>query len=662
MNMQPHPTSSQLDTLDLSNPLDSKEFSSDPIRISSQNKGLSLVQNILANRVVETVSVSLTLSLVMLGGSAWNVWSTYQGFRETVKKEFRLQELSKNTTYYDEALTHSVNMAASTGDLKWASRYDSFVPKLDATLSEIIKDFPSAKDGFDQTKDATDKLYALEDQTFKLLRKGKQPDAAAILFGPDYAQQKQIYAQGADKTLDKLNKIIAQELETSNQRLTQSMVFAGVSFPLLMLTWVVILVAIRSYMKERTQAQQRLVESQGSLLQMNQELEHRTEQIEAQERITRQESELLQADVGVLLDTVCSIEEGDLRVQAPVSDRVTGLVSDTLNRLIEQLIQVMTQVLDTTEQVTFNSLQLEELACTVATNAEQQAQGVSQTLVLAEQVETTALASEVQVNDVNTSLGKVRETVDQGQQVMTHLKEGILVLHQGSEHIVQQMKTLGEFVGLADQFVQEQSQIASLTQVLAMNAGLVAARAAEQRDPRQFSVVAREFEAIARQVSDLAQQTNDGLNTLEQRTSQIHTVVSAIDTDVQGLSHLVNDFTQGVEQSNEVFTNVKLVTGSVSKAGEVIAQSNQDIVKAIRTTATAMRNIATLAVQTATLTQSAQSQSEQIELLSGQLLQRVLFFQLPTVPDLIAAENSIFQDYPAADPHLHSEATVPVTV
>lgn len=591
-----------------------------------------MVREFLTTRVVETVSVSLAVSLALFGGSSWNVWNTYRGFRETVKKDFRVQELSKDAAYLDEALTHSVNMAASTGDLKWAQRYDSFVPKLDAALAELIQSFPSAKADFDQTKESNDKLLALEDRTFKLLRQGKREEAAKVLFGTEYTQQKQIYAQGAHQALDRLNKSVAEQLDHYNQRLFESVVFAVISLPLLLLTWAVILLAIRAYITERNQSQQRLMESQSTLLQMNQDLEQRTQQVEVQEKNTREANEFLEEDISTLLDVVSAVEEGDLTVQAPVNDRVTGLVSDTFNRLLEQLAQVMTQVFGTAEQVMEKSLQLEELARTVATNADQQAQGVSQTLAISERVEQAALTSATQINDANKSLVQVRDTVEQGQQVINHLNEGISVLHQGSEHIVQQMKTLGEFVGLADQFVQEQSHIASLTQVLAMNAGLVAARAAEQRDPRQFGVVAREFEAIARQVSDLAQQTNEGLTTLEHRTHQIHSVVSSIDTDVQGLSHLVNDFTQGVEQSNTVFSNIRGLTGSVVVSGQTVAQSNQDIVQAIQTTAIAMRDIANLASQTANLTQSAQSQSEQIESLSAQLLQRVRFFQLPAAP------------------------------
>jgi methyl-accepting chemotaxis protein PixJ len=357
---------------------------------------------------------------------------------------------------------------------------------------------------------------------------------------------------------------------------------------------------------------------------------------ETQERLrlataAQTESFALQVEVGHILDVVSAVEDGDLTVEAEVSDRATGLVADTLNRLIEQLAKTLTQVFAAAQQVSDGSANLEQLAKTVATNAEQQAQAAVNVLQQTEQVEASAESSVAQVNISNQSLLNVRSVVEAGQGSIDGMNQGIEVLQQGTERIVQRMKTLGEFVGLADQFVQEQNQIASLTQVLALNATLVAARAAEQRDPRQFLVVAREFEAIAAQVSDLAQQTNDGLSGLQQRTSQIHSVVSAIDAEVQGLGSLVSSFTAGVEQSNQVFTSVQDTTGDVVQAGQAVATSNQEIVKAAQATATAMRGIADLAERTAQLTQTSQSQSEQMEALSKQLLTSIQFFRLPGV-------------------------------
>lgn len=341
------------------------------------------------------------------------------------------------------------------------------------------------------------------------------------------------------------------------------------------------------------------------------------------------ESDYLQQEVNHLLDVVSEVEDGDLTTQARVSDRTIGLVADTFNRLIEHFAQVLNQVLDAAGQVSAGATQQKQLVETVTINACQQAEAVNYALQLTEQVEQTAQASAQNVQASSESLRVTCTTVNEGQEAINALTQAVTVLQEGVDRIMQRMKTLGEFVGLADQFVQDQSQTAFVTQTLALNASLVAARASEQRDPRQFVVVAREFDSIADQVNKLAQQTNDGLTTIEQRSAQIHRVVAAVDADVQGLGELVRRFNQGVEQSSQVFNQVQAVMETAVEVGETVTASNQEIVAATRSTAQAMREIAELAVRNANLTQQTQVEFEQIDQLSNQLLQSIQFFRLP---------------------------------
>lgn len=343
----------------------------------------------------------------------------------------------------------------------------------------------------------------------------------------------------------------------------------------------------------------------------------------------QQQNHLLQSDIGHILEVVSAVMEGDLTVNATVNERATGLVSDTLNCLIEELARVLAQFSEAVRQVSRSANQQKQLTGVVAENAQQQAQAVTQVLNLAEQVERAAGDSETQVRQTTASLQNLEVAVNDGQGALAALNDGIIVLEQGSNRIVQQMKALGEFVGLTDRFVHDQSQIASLTQVLAMNASLVAARASEQRDPDQFTVVAREFESIASQVGELARQTNDGLIDLEQQSVQIHHAVATIDASVQGLSELVREFTGGVERSNQVFGNVRSVTQEALQIGEAVAQANQEITHATQATAFVVRDISDRADETVRLAQSTQMQSEQMNSLSVRLRDRIDFFTLP---------------------------------
>ncbi|OIP68775.1 MAG: hypothetical protein AUK48_15220 [Oscillatoriales cyanobacterium CG2_30_44_21] len=361
------------------------------------------------------------------------------------------------------------------------------------------------------------------------------------------------------------------------------------------------------------------------------------------------ENELIEAEVGDLLDVVSSMEEGDLTIEAQVNDRATGLVADTLNRLREKLVEIISSVLGTAQQVAKGASDLEELARTVVLNTAEQAQSVAQGQALTEQVAMIAQRSASQVGVANRSLQEVRETVASGQTAIDTLTDSISVLQSGSAQIVQRIKTLGEFVGLAEQFVQDQGQIASLTQVLALNATLVAARAAEQKDPKQFASVAREFESIAGQVNELATQTNEGLTILQQRTSQIQTVVTAIDSEVQSLSGLVSGFTTGVESSQAAFQNIQTVTEGVVQIGQTITESSTEIAEAAGSTATYISEIAQLAERTAILTRSARQQAEQMGNQAQQLLQGIQFFRLPESSYVLVAATA---SLPTADVNL----------
>jgi methyl-accepting chemotaxis protein PixJ len=356
-------------------------------------------------------------------------------------------------------------------------------------------------------------------------------------------------------------------------------------------------------------------------------------QLQAEQQATQLEAESLnlQTDVEDLLNTVSAVEDGNLTVQAPVSDRVTGLVADTFNRLVEELANIMAQVSATTQQVTQRSQQLNESASTVAQNTQQQAHEVGRVLNLSEQVQRSAQDSAAQIELTNQSLAQVRATIEQGQSAINRLMQGIQTLQAGAGQIMKRTTDLDEFVSVTDQFVQEQSQVAELIQSLAMSATLLSARATAQQDPRQMMVVAKEFETIANQIKSLAEQTNRNLGVLQKRTDLIQTTVSSLTQDLQSIDGLVGGFTQGVEKSSQAFGSIQSATADVVKTGQAIAQSNQQIVHISQDTATAMRGMAQLAGKTAQLTQQARSQSEQMEQISEQLQQRVQFFRLPAM-------------------------------
>jgi methyl-accepting chemotaxis protein len=358
-----------------------------------------------------------------------------------------------------------------------------------------------------------------------------------------------------------------------------------------------------------------------------------SQSIQVQEQLKQaeneqQERELIQTDIGHILEIVSAIEEGDLTVKADVSDRATGLVADTLNRLIEELARIMSVVLSTTQQVTQGAEQLEKLAVSTTEQVEQQAESVIEVQSLMENVNKLSQQTSQQALWSDEAVKEAQNAVTQGQQEMLSMTESIKILQQGTEQIVRRTQNLSDFVTLASQFTQDQKRVAALTRVLALNASTIATRASEQQDPEQFASVAREFATIATQVNDLAVQTNQSLVTLKQRTDQIQTVVSGIDEDIIEISGSVNQFTSNVDRSRQVFDNIKTVTAKVSQVGQEVTKSSVAIASVAETTLEAIQNIATAAAETERSSRDTLEQTGTMDRLARSLYSRVSFFQI----------------------------------
>jgi methyl-accepting chemotaxis protein PixJ len=495
-------------------------------------------------------------------------------------------------------------------------------------------------------------LLKIESDAFKLVRQKKIEAAQSLLFSPEYEKQKKIYSEVNNLVMLDAEKFIQRQLDDYQQQLFISIGLALGMLPILLGSWFLVLSAMRNQLQAQALAQENQPVAPADVLVSPGSLEQKAQYLHLQHhhQIFQQDHEQLQQDIGELLGAVSEIECGNWTVQAPVNDRSTGLIGDSINRLIKELSETLRQIVLISQQLNGNVQGQRAIAMMVTDNINQQNQSAGHALRLAKASNEFAQSTVQQSTNANQSLAILRSAVTDGQNTITTLSQDIDILAVGSDQIVQEIKTLGEFVGLTDKFVQDQGEIVTQTTILAINAALVAARAAEQRDPTQFMIVAREFELIATQVSQLAQQTNTGLSSLEQRSSQIHRVVSAVNIDVQQLGTVINSFTQGVKHTQDVFSQVQSVTEQVCKSGENIAITSQKIVDNTQATFTDIASIAALASQTSQQSQDTQKLGDQVNILIQDLLNNLPEFCLSE--STLAIEN-------AADSGFHSAELVP---
>jgi methyl-accepting chemotaxis protein PixJ len=589
------------------------------------------IQQFVRANLVGAIISSACLNLGLTGAATWNVWNASQNLKLTVERQANLQELSSRMAYLDSAM--SENIVFTPTQQLWEKRYNSNAFDLQKATTELAKEVPAdVRDVLERANLAMKQLIDMENRVDRSVRDRQLLLAKGIVVGDEYSQAKKLYIQSAQTIVTKIKDNINSQIQAQRQALDLAISLATGSLGLLTVTSIGTVLAVRGYVRARQSAQSALQASQDNLMTVNLQLEQEALQRQIQEFSTRQENEQLQQDIGELLDVVSEIESGNLTIQAQVNDRATGLVSDTINRLIEELGKTLRQVSVAAYRVDANSKTQKEMAATVAQTTGKQTEEVSQMLLLTRNVRQSAQNTMQQLVETNRSLVTLQSSVTQGQGTISSLDREIDVLQAGSDRIVQEIKTLGEFVGLTDKFVQDQGEIVTQTQILALNASLVAARAAEQRDPKLFASVAREFELIATQVSQLAQQTSEGLTTLEQRSSQIHQVVSSVDVDVQKLGGLVNTFTDGVKQASDIFATVQAVTARVVESGHLVSTASQRILTDADSTTVAIESISSLSQEISRQSQDAQNLGDRLNILSTDLLENIQIFKLPTLP------------------------------
>ncbi len=333
----------------------------------------------------------------------------------------------------------------------------------------------------------------------------------------------------------------------------------------------------------------------------------------------------LQADVEQVLQILSQVADGNLIIEA----ESTSFVIDSIKQAIARIAQTLQELSQRSQMLIKDMDQLQTLSQELTTQAQHQQASLQETQGKIQRIVQLVQSTQEQEEIACQTSQLAKLAVEEGEQGMLSLRDSINSLQQGTALIVQRIRSLNEFVNLAKQFVLDQKRLASLTQVLAMNASMVAARALEQREPDQFASVAREFAAIASQVNNLATQTNQGLIVLQQRTGFVEVVVSGIDKDVQDVSSLVAQFTQSVDQSRQSFDYLKQVSDQVSQVEQAVVVANGAIEQAL---SESLDSAQLLASATQSIIQQAQmthSQSLELRQHLDKMSQTITQFRLP---------------------------------
>jgi len=251
---------------------------------------------------------------------------------------------------------------------------------------------------------------------------------------------------------------------------------------------------------------------------------------------SEQENKRNQEAILRLLNEMGNLADGDLTVQASVTEDVTGAIADSINFTIEELRTLVRGINSATDQVT---------------KATQDAQAISNRLYEAsqrqnreiQQASGSVLQMAQSINEVSQSAAQSAKVAQQslaaaekGAESVQNQIAGMHEIRAQIQETSKRIKRLGESSLEIGEIVELISDITEQTNILALNAAIQAASAGEAG--RGFTVVAEEVQRLAERSAEA--------------TKQIEAIVKTIQADTQDAVAAMEKSTVGVVEGTKL--------------------------------------------------------------------------------------------------------------
>lgn len=328
---------------------------------------------------------------------------------------------------------------------------------------------------------------------------------------------------------------------------------------------------------------------------------------EAQRKAQEQEQakEDLQRQVIRLLDDVEGAARGDLTVQAEVTADVLGAVADSFNLTIQNLREIVDQVSVAARQVSKGSAENEMFARSLSADALRQAEELAVTLnsvqVMTDSIQRVAESAR-EAEEVARSASS---TALRGGESVERTVAGILEIRETVAETTRKVKRLAESSQEISKIVALISQIASRTNLLALNASIEAARAGE---------AGRGFAIVADEVRQLADRAAKASKEIEQIVLQIQSETSSVMTAMEEGTQQVIEGTRLAEQAKRSLEDIIQVSNRIDVLVRSITADTVEQTETSRAVAQVMQSVELTAQETS---QEAQRVSGSLQNLVG---------------------------------------------
>ncbi len=350
-------------------------------------------------------------------------------------------------------------------------------------------------------------------------------------------------------------------------------------------------------------------------------LQSRSSVFERAARVQAAQNERNQQAILRLLDELGSLADGDLTVEATVTEDITGAIADSINYAIEKLRELVATINGTSIMVDAAAKQSESAAVQLARAAENQSQEIA---AATESIVSMAASIEEVSGNAERSSDVARHSVEvahKGGEAVRRTIDGMNTIRETIQETSKRIKRLGESSQEIGNIVELINDIAEQTNILALNASIQASMAGEAG--RGFAVVADEVQRLAERSTNATKQIEVLVRTIQSDTNEAVVSMERSTTDVVGGALLAENAGAALDEIEQVSNQIANLVQNISGSARQQASSAADVTR--RTT-----RLKEIGEQTGKATTVTAASISKLSVLASQLRETVAGFTLPS--------------------------------
>jgi twitching motility protein PilJ len=281
-----------------------------------------------------------------------------------------------------------------------------------------------------------------------------------------------------------------------------------------------------------------------------------------------------------LLNEMGNLADGDLTVQASVTEDVTGAIADSINFTIEELRTLVKGINSATDQVTKATQETQAISNRLFEASQRQNKEIQQAsasvLTMAQSISEVAQSAAQSARVAQAQLA----AAEQGGKAVQNQISGMNDIRTQIQETSKRIKRLGESSLEIGEIVELISDITEQTNVLALNAAIQAASAGEAG--RGFTVVAEEVQRLAERSGEATRQIEAIVKTIQADTQD---AVAAMERSTVGVVEgaKLSDAAGGaLAEIQRVSRELAELIGRISAQTQTQSSSVQDVTRGMQ--------------------------------------------------------------------------------